>query len=508
MYRRAIILLSVFFLSIALLWKYFFMADSTPHQDSPTSTNIGKNKAIVVGSGLAGLSAASTLLSHHIPVILLDRAAKPGGNSIKASSGISGAPTRFQKETDDSVDLFAADTVKSAGSVFAQSGEAERRETLVRELTSESAGAIGWLVDGVGVDLSHTARLGGHSRARTHRGGGKVPPGFAIVSALLKELQGNPLFELRGESEVVQILRDEKGKVNGVRFRRSGAEEESLEGPVIFAAGGFAGDAAGTLKEYRPDLGHFPSTNDPRPGAHKLLTDVGAKLVDMKFVQIHPTGFIDPANTSDMHKFLAAEVLRGEGGVLLNREGKRFVNELATRREITEVIMRTERKSENPKQWDVQIVLDESTYQAAQSHVDFYIFKNLMRKVRAAELDATARAEVETYGNIVSGASADPFGRIAFGSWSSKAPIKDDDQFYVGNVTPVIHFTMGGAWINTDAEVLDAEWRPIEGLWAAGEITGGIHGENRLGGSSLLECVVFGRKAGENVAKYLSKVGV
>ncbi|KAF2100246.1 Flavocytochrome c [Rhizodiscina lignyota] len=467
---------------------------------------MANKKAIVVGSGLAGLSAASTLLSHHIPVILLDRAAKPGGNSIKASSGINGAPTRFQSGPGDSVDLFAADTIKSAGSVFAQGGEADRREPLVRKLTSESAGAIEWLVNGMGVDLSRTAQLWGHSRARTHRGKGKIPPGYAIVSALLKELQGTSLFELRGESEVVKILRDEKGRVNGVRYRRSGVEEESLEGPVIFTAGGFAGDSAGMLKEYRPDLGNFPSTNDPRPGAHKLLTDVGAKLVDMGFVQIHPTGFIDPANRSNMNKFLAAEALRAEGGVLLNRDGKRFVNELATRLEVTGVIMSMESKSENPKQWDVQLVLDEGAYQAAQTHVDFYIFKNLMCKVRAAEMDATMRAELQAYGDIVSGASADPHGRAAFGHWSSRAPIKDDDFFYVGDVTPVIHFTMGGAWINTNAEVVKAEGGPIEGLWAAGEITGGIHGENRLGGSSLLECVVFGRTAGENVAKYLSKV--
>jgi flavocytochrome c len=495
-----------FFFSIVHLRKHSFMADSSPDLGRPTYGNIANTKAIIVGSGLAGLSAASTLVSHHIPVILLDRAAKPGGNSIKASSGISGAPTRFQDQTDDSVNLFAADTVRSAGSVFTQDGEAERRETLVRELTGESAGAIEWLVNEMGVDLSHTAQLGGHSRARTHRGKGKVPPGFAIVSALLKGLQGNPLFELRGKSEVVQILRDERGKVNGVRYRRSGVEDGSLEGPVIFAAGGFAGDTEGLLKEYRPDLAHFPSTNDTRPGAHKLLTDVGARLVDMQFVQIHPTGFIDPTNVSDMHKFLAAEALRGEGGVLLNKQGKRFINELATRREIAEVIMRMENKSKNPMQWDVQLVLDESTYRAAQSHVDFYIFKGLMRKILGAELSATVRAEIQTYGNIVSGASSDPFGRTAFGNWSSKALVKDDDSFYIGAVTPVIHFTMGGAWISTDAEVLGAEGRPIEGLWAAGEITGGIHGKNRLGGNSLLECVVFGRKAGENVAKSLANI--
>lgn len=471
---------------------------------------MAQNKAIVVGAGLAGLSAASTLLSRGVPVILLNRAAKPGGNSIKASSGISGAPTRFQNEIEDSVDLFSADTIKSVGSVFARNGETKRRQSLVQKLTNDSSGAIEWLANEMGVDLSHTAQLGGHSRARTHRGKGKIPPGFAIVSALTKELQGNSSFELRGECEVVQILREESGRVNGVRYRRTGeVEDQSLEGPVIFATGGFAGDPEGMLKEYRPDLGALPSTNEPRPGTHKLLTDVGAELVDMQYVQIHPTGFIDPANKNDMWKILAAEALRGEGGILLNRDGKRFINELTTRREIAEAVMRTESQSESPKQWGLQLLLDEGAYQAAQTHVDFYISKNLMRKIRAAEMDAAMRKEVQSYCNIVAGAVPDALGRTAFGNWSrtSGEPIKDEEHFYVGNVTPVIHFTMGGAWINTHAQVLDAEGSPIEGLWAAGEIAGGVHGENRLGGNSLLECVVFGREAGENVAKYLSKAG-
>jgi flavocytochrome c len=476
-----------------------------PHALS--ENNMAVRKAIVVGSGLAGLSATSTLLSRHIPVLLLDRAPKPGGNSIKASSGISAAPTRFQTEKNDSAALFAEDTFRSAGALLTE--REGWRDVLIKELTTDSKGAVDWLVDDIGVELSRTARLGGHSRARTHRGAGKLPPGFAIISALLKQAQSNPLFELRSNSEVTQILRDSDGVVTGVRYKPldgkgEGEEQVEVEGPVIFAAGGFAGDASGALKRYRPDLAGIPSTNDPRPGAHKLLTEVGATLVDMEYVQVHPTGFIDTAKPDEKLKFLAAEALRGEGGVLLNTQGRRFVNELATRKEVTEAMMKDEKMESEVRQWDVLLVLDRGAYEAAKSHVDFYVFKGLMRKVSATELNAGVRAELEAYGQIVGGAAADPLGRTAFGSWTSTAPIKDEDVFYVGNVTPVIHFTMGGARINADARVLDADERPIEGLWAAGEITGGIHGENRLGGSSLLECVIFGRKAGEGVAKYLS----
>ncbi|KIW00523.1 uncharacterized protein PV09_07882 [Verruconis gallopava] len=463
---------------------------------------MANTRVIVVGSGLAGLSAASMLVAHHVPVLLLERSAKPGGNSIKASSGISGAPTRFQGEVKDSVELFTADTIRSVGSII--NHNKSEREHLVRELTGKSSGAIEWLSTEMGVDLTHITQLGGHSRARTHRGSGKTPPGFAIINALLKNLQQHSIFELRGESEVSGLVHDHDGLVTGVRYQRAGATEELEKGPVIFTTGGFAGDIKGLLREYRPDLGNIPSTNESRPGMHKLLTEIGANLVDMELVQIHPTGFIDPSDKNNTHKFLAAELLRGEGGILVDRQGKRFINELATRREITDVIMRTDSFCEDPRQWDVQIVLDENTYQAAKSHVDFYMSKGLMRRIKAADMEPSVRAEIRSYGEIVLGASTDPFGRTAFGNWSGKSGSGDEECFYIGNVTPVVHFTMGGVSINTDAEVLKKDGTPIRGLWAAGEITGGIHGQNRLGGNSLLECVVFGRKAGENAAKWLS----
>lgn len=465
-------------------------------------------RAIVVGSGLAGLSAASALLSHNVPVVLLDRAPKPGGNSIKASSGISGAPTRFQLNTDDSSDLFASDTIKSAGLAFANKEEKIWMEPLIRELTKGSAGAIDWLVQEIGVDLSRTVRLGGHSRARTHRGAGKLPPGFVIVSALLKSLQQSPNFELRGNSSVVKISQAEDGSVCGVEYENSEGVSRKLEGLVVFAPGGFAGDAEGMLKRYRPDLESFPSTNDPRSGAHKLLTDIGAQLVDMEHIQIHPTGFIDPASKDSKLKFLAAEALRGEGGILLDKDGQRFVNELATRLEVTQAIMSLESSTGSVKQWEIQIVLDQCSYEAAQGHVDFYILKGLMRRVHFAELSTAVRATLQDYSKVVSGASIDAFDRTAFGHWSTTASVGGNDMFYIGEVTPVIHFTMGGVRIDADARVLDHQCKPIEGVWAAGEITGGIHGENRLGGNSLLECVVFGRKAGEDAARWLSAISM
>jgi FAD-dependent fumarate reductase len=477
---------------LALLTAYLstkFPMSTSPHSMPP--------HAIIIGSGLAGLSAASQLLTHGIPVLLLERSTKPGGNSIKASSGINAAPTTYQPVTEP-LDAFSTDTRRSAGRAM-QSLTAQR-EKLVETLTCGSAGAVAWLVNEKGVDLSRVAQLGGHSFARTHRGSGRVPPGYAIVSALLKDVKANELFKIRTSCTVMRVLSDGK-RVTGVRYMCEDGEAKDVHGPVIFASGGFGGDAKGLLAKYRPDLTDYPSTNDPRPGTQPLLTAVGAQLVDMEQVQVHPTGFVDSASPTSPLKFLAAEMLRGEGGILL-LNGKRFVNELDTREKVAGLITSTPSMTDSPKQWGVQIVLDEGTYNAAKSHVDFYIFKGLMKKITLSELGPDALESVKLYATAASDNTTDPLGRISLANWTLK-DATPDSVVYVGTVTPVVHFTMGGVLLNERSEILDESNTPIDGLWGAGEVTGGVHGGNRLGGSSLLECVVFGRIAGDEVARVM-----
>ncbi|KAL8366557.1 hypothetical protein RB595_010423 [Gaeumannomyces hyphopodioides] len=504
-----------------------------------------QHQIVVVGAGLAGLAAAHAALtaSPTASVLLLERAAKPGGNSIKASSGINGVPTRFQKPGLDSADRFRDDTVRSAGarllSGAAEAGLARAaREALIARLADRSADAVHWLHDTVGVDLSVVAQLGGHSAARTHRGAGKTPPGFAIVSALLAQLKdgvGRGRFELRTGCEVTRLLTPPAGttdgprRVGGVEFSCAAAADDDkgstaeAGGPVVFATGGFAGDAGGLLARHRPDLGPLPSTNDAAAavGLAVLARDALAAMVDMDSVQVHPTGFVDPARPLAPVKILAAELLRGEGGIML-RGGARFVNEMETREHVSAAAMaappvEAEREGGGdaadgggapPRQWDLQLLLDPGACEAAANHVGFYVFKGLMKKQKVRDLDEATRRAVRDYGDVVAGRKADPFGRTVFGHWRLGAGGEgegnyDDAEVCVGRVTPITHFTMGGAAINDRAQVLGAAGAPVEGLWAAGEVTGGLHGDNRLGGSSLLECVVFGRIAGEEAARYV-----
>ncbi|CEL10063.1 hypothetical protein ASPCAL13190 [Aspergillus calidoustus] len=475
------------------------MSTCTPVPPLPT------NRVIVVGSGLAGLSAATQLTKQNVPVILLDRAERPGGNSIKASSGINGAPTRFQTPSgpnDDDERLFYADTVKSAGKAFAsaETREKEIREKLISTVTKVSADAVYWLADEFGVDLSRVAQLGGHSRARTHRSAKGKPPGAAIVGALLDSLKANPFFELQTKSTVTKVLKEAK-EVVGVEYT---AEDgmHVLRGPVVFASGGFAGDIRGMVSKYRPDLAGYPSTNEAREGSQGLLEEVGAGLIDMEQVQVHPTGFVDEKNLSATVKFLAAEALRGEGGILLLSNGKRFVNELETREHVTDVITRSANALEGDlRQWEVTLLLDEGAATALDSHMQFYLWKGLMRKTTFGELGQSTIESVQEYADIVAVKKTDKLGRTAFGNWTL-TDVQPDSVAFVGKVTPVLHFTMGGVIFNADSQVLDEQGDAIPGLWAAGEVTGGLHGQNRLGGSSLLECAVFGRIAGDAAAVF------
>ncbi|KAK6535396.1 hypothetical protein TWF694_001857 [Orbilia ellipsospora] len=463
-----------------------------------TKVEVAKLTAIVVGSGLAGLSAASELISQGLTVRVFERAANPGGNSIKASSGINGAPTKYQPLPDDA---FYSDTIKSVGSAI--SIMKEQRETLISTLINSSSSAVSWLVETKGIDLSKVTQLGGHSFPRTHRGSSGPPPGFSIISTLLKHLKESPLFHLQTSCTVSRIIH-EGGHVQGVEYVSENGEKEEQRGPVIFASGGFGGDAEGLLAQYRPDLTGYPSTNDPRPGTQPLLTVVGAQLIDMDLVQVHPTGFIDPADPLSPRKFLAAELLRGEGGILL-LNGKRFVNELETREKVTNAIIASTPTSVSPKQWEVTLVIDEGTYAAAKSHIDFYLFKGLMRKTTIADLGQDTLDSILRYASTAGKEQPDEFGRTSFANWSLTDPTLES-VVYVGIVTPVVHFAMGGVLINDRSEVINEGGEKIEGLWAAGEVTGGVHGNNRLGGSSLLECVVFGRIAGNQCAKYLKGV--
>lgn len=469
------------------------------------TTVANKLPVVVVGSGLAGLTASNELAQrYHIPVVLIDKENAMGGNSIKASSGINGVDTTTQHSLNikDSVDNFLLDTVKSAKN----RGDPQ----LMKKLARDSKSAIGWLQDTFGIKLDALAQLGGHSKPRTHRSNGKLPPGFEIVSTLSKNLEklateNSSLVKIVLNSKVIKINK-ENDKIKGVIYQdNTGKVHEINTSNVIFTTGGF-GYSKEMLKQYAPHLIHLPTTNGKQTtgDGQRLLQDLGADLLDMDQIQVHPTGFIDPQDRNNNWKFLAAEALRGLGGILLHPvTGERFVNELETRDNVTMAIQNYCPQENNR----ALLVMSDKVYENYKNNMDFYLYKNLIKKTTIAEmvksfnLQATPSEMVDILKKYSNNKDNDEFNRSLIINSFDVTSLNEKTELFVGEITPVVHFTMGGVKIDENAKVLNKDNNPlVNGLYAAGEVSGGVHGSNRLGGSSLLECVVFGRAAAKHIS--------
>jgi len=458
----------------------------------------GPVDAVVIGGGLAGMAATLTLIDRGARVVLVEKQPYLGGNSGKASSGINAA-------LDTTVESLIADTTRSAGALV--------RPDLIGKLAQDSAGAVSWLRDRTGVDLSMRAQLGGHTAKRTLR------PSNAFVGAEITFAAGQLLNDLaKRQPRQLRILT--KAKWTGLAHGSAGWQATVFVNgshilvnatSAVIASGGFGHDlqeAESLLLKSRPDLADFPTTLGPQTTGDglKIARGVGARLVDMDRVQIHPTGFVNPASPADHTKTLAAELLRGVGGLLLDRSGRRFTDELGTRQAVVNDQLRAADEGRSmPAPAPTRafaLVLNGKAAAVADRHVTLYSKKGLLSKVSglaglAAHLNVSAEALRETVAayNEAAGAGLDSFGRTVFpaGHW----PVEPDEDFYVGLVVPVIHYTMGGIAIDTDGRVLaNASGEPLPGLYAIGEASGGVHGDNRLAGNSLLECTVFGRHVG------------
>ena len=488
---------------------------------------------VVIGAGGAGMTAAMTAADAGQKVVILESQAMVGGNSARATGGMNAAKTVYQDENEfdqaagvektlataaekyadnetitalaktvseqwaayqanptgyfDSVELMELDTMVG--------GKGINNPELVETLCEGTADAIDWL-DENGITLHNVSSFGGASVKRIHRPvneEGKVVSVGAYMIPLLQENCEKRGIDIVLNTTVDTILTDANGAAVGV----SGTDKDGNTvvvnaKSVILATGGF-GANLDMVTQYKPELAGFMTTN--AAGAQgqgiEMATAIGAGTVDMDQIQIHPTV---EANTAA----LITEGLRGDGAILVNANGERFIDEVGTR----DVVSAAEIAQPGSYSW---LIVDQAMVDAS-SVIQGYIKKGYTKtgatyEELAKELDvdpATFANTMETWNSYVEAKNDPDFGRTSFANPLNNGP------YYAIKVTAGVHHTMGGVTINSATEVLKEDGTVIPGLFAAGEVTGGVHGANRLGGTAVADFVVFGRIAGESAANYAS----
>ena len=487
----------------------------------------------IIGAGGAGMTAAIVAADLGRTVVIVESMPMVGGNSIRSTGGMNAAKTAYQdantfaeaagvekqleaaKGADyadneeiqalaatvseqwaayqaspegyfDSTELFRLDTLIG--------GHGLNDPALVKKLAEETSGAIDWL-HSVGADLNSVSSFGGASVKRIHRpvdaSGKTVSVGEYIVPILQENLEKRDNITLCLSTTATEILKDESGKVTGIVAEGPSGNTVTVNAKaVIDTAGGFGANHEKVVS-YRADLDGFTTTN--ASGAQgqgiDMAVAVGADTVDMDQIQIHPTV---EYNTSA----LITEGLRGDGAILVNADGYRFYDEVSTRDKVSAA------EIEQPGSFSWLIV--DSKMAEDSNVIQGYIRKGYTVQgdsyeelAEAMEVPAETFRDTMEFWNSCAANKTDPlYGRTSFARPLDLAP------FYAIKVTAGIHHTMGGLKINDNAEVVDTSGNVIPGLFAAGEVTGGVHGGNRLGGNAVADFVVFGRIAGTSAAEY------
>ena len=486
---------------------------------------------VVVGAGGAGMTAAITAAAEGKSVVVLESQSMVGGNSVRATGGMNAAKTVYQDENEFGESAGVEKTLKTAAEKYADNetitalaktvseqwaayqanptgyfdsvelmeldtmigGKGINDPELVETLCANSADAIDWL-DEHGITLHNVSSFGGASVKRIHRpvnAEGKTVSVGSYMIPLLQENCEKAGVKMMLDTTATEILTDANGAAVGVKATGASGETVTVNAKaVVLATGGFGANLDMVVK-YKPELKGFMTTNAPgiQGQGIEMAQAIGAATVDMDQIQIHPTV---EANTAA----LITEGLRGDGAILINEEGKRFIDEVGTR----DVVSAAEIAQTGSYSW---LVVDQAMVDAS-SVIQGYIKKGYTvtgatyeELGKAMGVDAAAFAEtMEKWNGCVEAKNDPDFGRTSFANPLNTAP------YYAVKVTAGVHHTMGGLKINANTEVLNEKGEVIPGLFAAGEVTGGVHGANRLGGNAVADFTVFGRIAGAAASDY------
>ena len=448
--------------------------------------------AVVIGSGYAGLVAAAEAACHCESVLVLEKMPYLGGNSRIAGGGYCCWDSKLKLREklglgEDSWRLHYEDTLAAGGSY--------NFPDLVEVLAKEAPAGLDLLVD-AGIPFRDSLpRIGGHSAYRSYQ---MACTGSEAIEKLVAKCRETGRVEIRKRAEVSAFV-EEDGAVRGVEVRFDGAPGSKrirARRGVIIASGGYARDVE-LRSAYRPTLTDaFNCTNHKGATGEviRYAEEVGADVVHMEFVQLYPCA--DPSTGGiDQGAFLCYSGT-GYGLIYVTREGGRFVNELASREEVSSAQMAL---GEAP----TYSILNGSIFSQlgiGADEVEKLVSRGRAIRAGSAEdlanrvgFDPEVFAETVLRHNeaIMVGVDED-FGKPMT---SQMSPLVGGEWYAIPQ-WPSVHYCMGGLRIDTHARVLDIWQRPIPGLYAAGEVCGGVHGIDRLGGNGIAECIVFGRRAG------------
>ncbi len=440
---------------------------------------------VIIGAGGAGLCASIEAVQGGAKnVILLEKMGVAGGNTTSATGGLNAAETNFQKALgiEDSKNQFYEDTMKGGYNL--------NDPDLVREMVEKAPETVDWLVS-LGVDLTDVGKMAGSTNKRTHRPQGGAAVGAHMVPILEAAATGLGV-DLRKNSKVLDVISDD-GKAAGVIVEKDGQKYTIKAKAVIIATGGFGANAE-MVQKYVPSLAGFGTTNHKGAtgDAFAWIEKFDGQLTQMEQIQTHPT--VVPSNG-----VMITEAVRGNGAIMVNREGNRFGTEMATRDVMSANVLAQTGKT-------AYLVFDTSVRKSLKA-IEGYVKQGLLTEgANPEELGeklgmpaGSLVATIEKYNSYVEAGNDPDFGRKA-----SEMPRQlNEGPYFAVEVGPAIHHTMGGIKINTKAQVLNSNNQAIPGLYAAGEVTGGVHGGNRLGGNAVADICVFGKIAADSALEYI-----
>ena len=448
---------------------------------------------VVIGAGGAGFSAAITARNAGANVVLLEKMPAVGGNSLISGAEMNVAKNWVQPKlgiNDDSPELHAQDTFKG--------GDGKGDMKVINVMTHQALDAAKWCRDYLGVRFEddNLFFFGGHSRKRALIPVGHTGTEFiAKFQAKADELGIPVITNMKAE----ELIKDKDGRVVGVKATMDGSEYTfNAKGGVVLATGGFGANPE-MVKKYNPKIDErFKTTDAPGSTGEALYMAerAGAELVNMGYIQTYP--ICDPLSGAIE---LIADA-RFDGAIMLNQEGKRFVEELQRRDVLSEAIL-NQTGQYCWVLWNDNIGKISNTVKAHANEYEAFTKQGIMTTCDDLKCIADfTKIPFDQLRKTVKRVS-DMAGKGNDKDFNHRSGLVDMQQgkYYVIKAVPSTHHTMGGVRINEKAEALTAEGKVIPGLWAAGEVTGVTHGTNRLGGNAYTDIIVFGRIAGEAAAK-------